>query len=118
MGPCLGCGHDTARGLRDADESVFDNIPCQFALVGTRERRVRADACRPAHLGTHLLHQRTRGSESVRSVRDSFENAMEGSSPDYDMEHERVLSVSFEGQWIRSVSADGRELTLEIHATS
>jgi hypothetical protein len=28
------------------------------------------------------------------------------------------LTVSFEGQWVRSVSADGPELTLEIHAKS
>jgi hypothetical protein len=28
------------------------------------------------------------------------------------------LGVSFEGQWVHSVSADGRELTLEIHANS
>ena len=28
------------------------------------------------------------------------------------------LGMSFEGQWVRSVSVDGRELTLEIHANS
>jgi hypothetical protein len=30
----------------------------------------------------------------------------------------QFLGVSFEGQWVRSISADGRELTLEIHANS
>jgi hypothetical protein len=29
-----------------------------------------------------------------------------------------LLGVSFEGEWVRSVSADGRESTLEIHAKS
>src|SRR2546421_739994 len=97
MGACFGCGGDAARRLRDADESVFDNIPCQFALEGTREWRVRADACRPTHVGTHLLLRWTRGSESGRSVRDSFENEMERSSPDYDMEHERVSEGQLRG---------------------
>jgi hypothetical protein len=29
-----------------------------------------------------------------------------------------LMGVSFEGQWVRSVSADGRESTLEVHADS
>src|SRR5882724_961353 len=97
MGACFRLGDDTAGRLRHADESVFDGAPRRGALDGTREWRAWADACRPDHAGADLLHGWTRGPESGRPVRDSFENAMERRSSDYDLEHERAPGGELRG---------------------
>src|SRR6516162_2387914 len=97
MGVCFGGGDDAAGRIRHEDGSVRDNLPCPFTLEGAREWRVRADAGRAAYAGTHVLHRRSRGDESVRSVRDPFQDAMEGRSPDHDVEHERVWGDELRG---------------------
>jgi hypothetical protein len=118
MGACFGRGDDAARRLRDAGESVFDDTPCPLALKEPKNGEYgltivglvapelifftdgREDL---NQAGPFVIHSKTRWSGTRLITKWSTSE---------------LMGVSFKGQWVRSVSADGRESTLEVHADS